>query len=281
MQVIRLKQTIGPDDPENLCDVLAHHSGLSKVRIKRAMQCGAVWLGRSNRKAKRIRRATTRVRPGDIVSLYYDESIVMMQPPTARCIKDFKNYSVWFKPANLMTQGTLFGDHVALTRQVERHFSPRRKVLPVHRLDRETAGLVLLAHNRKSAALLSDMLRSHKIQKRYHAWVLGNVQATGSQSTIDLSLDGKPAETRYTVQRYNREENRSLVRVDLITGRRHQIRRHFDGIGHPVIGDPRYGTGNKNRSGLKLIASGLDFQCPLGHGAINITLDSADGYETE
>ena len=276
MQIIQLKRIIGPGDPDTICDALALHSGLPKGRIKKAISCGAVWLHRSDTKARRIRRATTRVKQGDRVSLYYDESILSQVPPCARCIRDMKAYSVWFKPANLMTQGTRFGDHGALTRQVERHFTPRRKVFLVHRLDRETSGLVMMAHNRRSAALLSEMFRSRKVKKTYEAWVLGDLGSVKSEGTIDRQLDARRAVTHYTLKRFDPKKKQSLVQVIPVTGRRHQIRRHFNMIGHPVMGDPRYGRGNKNETGLQLTATGLAFECPLGNGSIKIVIDRTD-----
>jgi tRNA pseudouridine32 synthase/23S rRNA pseudouridine746 synthase len=56
----------------------------------------------------------------------------------------------------------------------------------------------------------------------------------------------------------------SLVEVELVTGRKHQIRRHFAGIGHTVLGDPQYGSDNKDARGLQLRAVRLEFVCPLG-----------------
>ena len=271
-----LKRIIGPDDPDTICDALALHSGLPKGRIKKAINCGAVWLHRSDAKSKRIRRATTHVQPGDRVSLYYDESILSQVPPRARCIRDLKAYSVWFKPANLMTQGTRFGDHGALIRQVERYFTPRRKIFLVHRLDRETSGLVIIAHDRRCAALLSEMFRSRKVQKTYQAWVLGNLGSMKSEGTIDLQLDTRRAVTHYALKQFDAQKNQSLVQITPVTGRRHQIRRHFDMIGHPVMGDPRYGRGNKNKSGLQLTAVGLAFECPLGKGSIKMMINRTD-----
>lgn len=55
----------------------------------------------------------------------------------------------------------------------------------------------------------------------------------------------------------------STVRIVMGSGKKHQIRRHFEMIGHPLMGDPRYGQNNKNSTGLQLIATGLEFQCPL------------------
>jgi tRNA pseudouridine32 synthase/23S rRNA pseudouridine746 synthase len=61
--------------------------------------------------------------------------------------------------------------------------------------------------------------------------------------------------------------------VEIITGRTHQIRRHFDMIGFPVVGDPRYGEGNKNRTGLKLFATSLAFTCPYQHHPVRVHID--------
>lgn len=66
---------------------------------------------------------------------------------------------------------------------------------------------------------------------------------------------------------------KSLIDVELITGRMHQIRRHLEMIGYPVMGDPKYGRGNKNRSGLQLVATRLQFECPLGNGHIDQAVD--------
>lgn len=276
MQVIRLKHIVVPDDPATLCDLLAVHSGLSKSRVKKAMTCGAVWKARPGAKLRRVRRATTRVQSGDCVALYYDASILNRIPPAARCIRDLRAYSIWFKPANLMTQGSLFGDHASLIRQAELFFAPRRKAYPVHRLDRETSGLLLVAHTSKAAARLSRMFASRKIQKTYRAWVLGDLRSQGATGTIDRQLDKRRAVTQYEHLTYDAPSNRSLVQVTPVTGRRHQIRRHFDAIGHPVMGDPRYGSGNKNESGLQLIAYGLSFDCPLGNGPVSVTLDGTN-----
>ncbi|HLT22061.1 MAG TPA: hypothetical protein VKZ84_01395, partial [Bacteriovoracaceae bacterium] len=58
-------------------------------------------------------------------------------------------------------------------------------------------------------------------------------------------------------------EGHSLVEVEIKTGRLHQIRKHFEMIGHPVLGDPKYGKGNKNKDGLKLQAYALEFRDPF------------------
>ena len=92
--------------------------------------------------------------------------------------------------------------------------------------------------------------------------MLGDLAAIETPRIIDRPVDGKSAVTEYTVTGYDPAANTSTVDITIRTGRKHQIRKHFDAIGFPVIGDPRYGKNNKNKSGLKLMATELAFRCP-------------------
>jgi tRNA pseudouridine32 synthase/23S rRNA pseudouridine746 synthase len=263
MQKLSLTKTVGPDDPATACDFLARFTSLSKSRIKDAMTKGAVWLQRSNSKQQRLRRATASLLPGDSLSIYYSEALLAIVPPHAERISDQSRFSVWFKPAGLMSQGTKYGDHCSLLRQVELFYRPKRTAYLIQRLDREASGLVLLAHDRTSAARISRLFQNRQVIKRYSARVLGNLSATPLQGKIDLKLDGKTAETEFTVDSYDPVTRTSQVQIMIRTGRKHQIRRHFEMIGHPVMGDPRYGKGNKNKQGLQLVATALEFECPF------------------
>lgn len=269
--------TIRANDSPKVCDVLVNHTGLSKTRIKQAMTKGAVWLRHPNTGLRRIRRATTTVRPADRIELYYDEAILSIRPPTARCVHDQDQYGVWFKPAGLLVQGTRFGDHCSLLRQVELHFKMKRKIYPIHRIDREVSGLVITGYTRKATALFSNLFQNNKIEKKYLAWVTGDLldakAKTKVAGVIDCALDGKHALTTYTIRRYDPDADRTLVDITLHTGRYHQIRRHFDLINHPIVGDPRYGQNNKNRQGLLLVAYRLGFVCPFGHNELKISID--------
>lgn len=260
-QRFSFKKTVDAATPQTCCDYLAEHAGLSKGKVKDAMAKGAVWLGRPGGKRRRLRRATAALQPGDVLEFYYDEALLRSAPPTARCVDDQRRYSVWFKPAGLMAQGTEYGDHCALLRQVEGHFHRRRPVFLVHRLDREAAGLMLIAHDGEAAARLSALFRDKHIAKHYRVRVRGEVKQ--SRGEIDLPLDGKPALTRYTLADYDSAADVTTLEVSIATGRLHQIRRHFAMIGHGVMGDPQYGTGNKNRDGMQLAAVGLRFRCPF------------------
>ena len=254
--------TVPPGDPTTACELLARQTGLAKGRIKDAMTKGAVWLKKKKGKPQRLRRATAVVRPGYRLAIHYDAALLALVPPQPRCVSDQGHYSVWEKPAGLMAQGNQYGDHCSLLRLAELFFKPQRQVFLVHRLDREATGLMLIAHSQEAASQLSRLLQQHLIAKRYQVLVLGNI-FTRQGNTIDLPLDGKTALTEYQPLSHDAAANTSKVTVWIKTGRLHQIRRHFDLIGHPVMGDPRYGTGNKNKDGLQLVADQLRFICPF------------------
>ncbi|MFO7568710.1 MAG: RNA pseudouridine synthase [Smithellaceae bacterium] len=256
-----LIKTVTDNTTLEACDFVAARAGLSKVRVKDAMNKGAVWLVRKGSGRIRLRKATFLLRKGDTLELYYDTKVLSVLPPHASCLKDFKHYSLWFKPANLLTQGTDYGDHGSLLRQVELFFKPRREVYPVHRLDREAEGLIMVAHSKQAAGKLSCLFQEHQVVKRYRAEVSGlPAEADG---VIRLPLDGKEAVSRYRVIFRNVETNTAVVDVEIETGRLHQIRRHLAGIGHPVMGDPRYGHGNKDGKPMRLCACELRWRCPF------------------
>ncbi len=261
MKKFTFKAVVGRDDPKTAIEFLAGRTDLSKTKIKDAMNKGAAWLIKKKRRRRRLRRAAAALGVGDRMELFYDERVLAVKAPRAESLDDQGRYSVWRKPPGLMTQGTMYGDHCSLERQIALFFNRKRKIFVVHRLDREAAGLVLLAHDKEAAAGLSELFRENRIVKRYRIEALG--RPTPGEGTIEIPLDGKRAVTRYEVDRHDPVKNTSMVDVTIETGRRHQIRRHFDEIGSPVMGDPAYGSGNKNSEGLQLAAVSLTFRCPF------------------
>jgi tRNA pseudouridine32 synthase/23S rRNA pseudouridine746 synthase len=248
-------------ESSSAADALARASSLPKGRIKDAMAKGAVTLTRAG-KTKRLRRATFALLPGDKLDLWYDADVLARVPPAPTLIADERQYSAWFKPAGLLAQGTREGDHCALLRIAELQL--QRDAFLVHRLDREAAGLMLIAHTPKAAAALSALFAaqdaSARIRKLYRVEVKGLAPERGE---IADPLDGKAALTRYTRVAVDTLRNSSTLEVELITGRKHQIRRHFAQTGLPVLGDPAYGENNRDARGLQLFAVALDFTCPL------------------
>jgi tRNA pseudouridine32 synthase / 23S rRNA pseudouridine746 synthase len=243
-------------------DLLAAKSGLSKLRIKEAMQKGAVWITRGTRKPQRLRRVTSELRAGERLELYYDSALLSLEPPSARLIDDRRRYSVWDKPPGLLVEGSRYGDHATLAHQVANYFRPAREVFLVHRLDLEARGLMLIAHSSQAAAALSALFRERALDKGYQIEVLGYLGPAGTQGSITLPLDGKPCQTDYVVAANQVGVDRTTVEVSMRSGRYHQIRQHFALLGHPVMGDPKYGTGNSDPRGLRLCANRLGFIDP-------------------
>jgi tRNA pseudouridine32 synthase/23S rRNA pseudouridine746 synthase len=271
--------TVDATTPTPLVDVLARHTGISKIKLKDAMQKGAVWIARGQRAAQRVRRATSTVQRGDRLSLYYDTELLQRTVPPARLLWAGEHYSAWYKPAGMLAQGTQYGDHLALLRVAEQALPRVKTTYLVHRLDREADGIMLIAHSSTAAAALSALFAQQLIEKRYRIRVKG--RPSSAQGQIDSPLDGKPAFTLYELQEYDPATDSAVVAVTIKTGRTHQIRRHFDAIGHPIIGDPKYGTGNKNTAGMQLTAVSLRFTCPLGGGMREFDLDALSRQATD
>jgi 23S rRNA pseudouridine1911/1915/1917 synthase len=127
----------------------------------------------------------------------------------------------------------------------------------VHRLDRDTSGLLMVARHDGAQASLMAQLKARRIKKTYQALVQGSVAAAVGRIEAPIGRDpkhrtrmavvpdGRPSVTGYRVR--ERFEGWTLLELDLVTGRTHQIRVHLDAIGHPVAGDPVYGTGTSRR----------------------------------
>lgn len=259
---MRFTKRITAEQEGNLLTLLSSQADLSNSVLKECMIKGAVWVKKGNRKKEtRVRRAKTRMIPGDKVSLYYDSALLSLRPPELSPLFWDNNYSVWNKPPGLLSQGTRWGDHYSLLRIAEKYLKGNQQAYLVHRLDREARGLVLIGHNKKSGALFSRLFQERQVQKHYEAEVEGIIEEP-LEVEISLKIDGKTALTRYRVIDRNRETSRSTLAIKIETGRKHQIRRHLSGIGHPIVGDSIYGTPD-GEYGLHLVATELSFTCPF------------------
>ena len=259
----------GDDSPIGL---LQQATGLSRQRIKLAMTQGAVWVTRG-RNTQRLRRAKRKLRAGDEVHLYYDAEILAEIPKEPALIADVGAYSVWDKPYGLRSQGSKWGDHCTVLRWAERHLEPERPAFTVHRLDRAANGLILVAHAKTTAAALSAQFRERKVEKRYRALVRGDFSGHPSPLRIDEPIDGKNAISEFSLQEVMGDGEHSLVDVRIETGRKHQVRRHLAGLGHPVIGDRLYGTGEADGENLQLTAYLLALHCPVNDKPVEYRLN--------
>jgi len=127
----------------------------------------------------------------------------------------------------------------------------------VHRLDRDTSGLLMVARHDAAQASIMAQLKARRVKKTYKALVHGNVSAAVGRVEAPIGRDpkhrtrmavvpaGRPSVTGYRVS--ERFADWTLLDLDLVTGRTHQIRVHLEAIGHPVAGDPVYGTGTSRK----------------------------------
>ena len=208
------------------------------------------------------RRASSNYRslPHGLAILYEDRDIVVVD-----------------KPAGLLTMGTDSDKtrtaYYYLTDYVRKGYSKsRERIFIVHRLDRETSGVVIFAKNFESKAWLQDNWQA--TTKKYLAVVHGQCAKSSETvttylaenkahivySTTDKKL-GKLSTTGYQVLRQTRDF--ALLELDLLTGRKHQIRVHLAEIGHPVVGDDKYGKRDRDRSRMALHARSVSFQHPF------------------
>ncbi len=239
--------------------LLAEAACLPVSDVKRAMKKGAVWLTRQGTH-KRIRRADTTIKLGDQLGLYYNEAVLSKQVDDCILLHDKQHYSIWFKPAGVLSQGSLWGDHTTINRFVEGYFTPSRPAFIVSRLDKSASGLMIIAHGRKAAAKLSALFEDKKIEKIYCAIVEGEAQHLNALF-IDEPIDDKPAQSIVTC--LQSVAGRSLVQVDIKTGRKHQIRKHLALINFPIVGDRLHGLASKGDIDLQLRCSTLRFISPF------------------
>jgi 23S rRNA pseudouridine1911/1915/1917 synthase len=201
------------------------------------------------------------------------------------------------KPAGLVVHpgaghdgGTLVGGLLArfpdLADLVASGVCPPDRPGIVHRLDKGTSGLLVVARTEEAYRALVDQLATRTMERRYLALVVGNVagdrgeveapigRSSRTPTKMAVTAGGKPARTAYTVlERRSGERPTTLIELALQSGRTHQIRVHMAAIGHPVVGDARYGVADKRLGSGRffLHAFKLGFIHPLTGERIEFT----------
>jgi 23S rRNA pseudouridine1911/1915/1917 synthase len=237
-------------------------TGLSRSFVQRLMADGLVRAG------DRILKPNTIIEPGtalqvevppavdaepqpesdiDVPVVYEDDDLLIVDKPSGLVVHPSPGHaSGTLVNALLGRHGETFGGIAGV-----------RRPGIVHRLDRDTSGLLIVARSDLAQASLMAQLKARRIKKTYLALVQGSVAAAvgridapigrdpGHRTRMGVVAGGREASTGYRVR--ERFEGWTLLELDLITGRTHQIRVHLAAIGHPVAGDPLYGTGTSRR----------------------------------
>ena len=169
------------------------------------------------------------------------------------------------KPAGLLTIPTPKNEKSTLTNILNEELKKNGlayRLHPCHRLDRETSGLIIYAKGKSIQKKMMDLFKAHKIKKTYLAFVHGIIKDDKGQ--ITKPIDGLSALTRYRV--LERRENFTVLEIIPQTGRKNQIRIHFKGIGHPLVGETKFAFRKDYRLRAKrlcLHAKSLEFLHPI------------------
>ena len=216
--------------------------------------------------------------PLDIV--YEDEDIIVVNKPKGMVVH----------PANGNPDGTLVNAIMAHCKGSLSGIGGEIRPGIVHRLDKDTSGLLIVAKNDKAHINMSEQIKNREVKKIYIALVRGVVseneatinmpigRSTKDRKKMAVRKDGKEAITHFKVLK--RYANYTLLEVKIDTGRTHQIRVHMAEIGHPVVGDMVYSNG-KNEFGVQgqmLHAKSLDFKHPITGKQMHLEAEVPEGF---
>ncbi len=211
---------------------------------------------------------------GKLSVVYEDEYLLVVNKPS----------NLLIHPSDKKEKGTL----VNLVSGYYANHKLRRKIRYIHRLDFKTTGLLIFAKDFLTEAILNMMIQDGLIERYYIALVKNHF--SHREGTIDAPLGrdrhnaqryrvnpkGKRAITKYQVLQKSGEN--TLVSLQIITGRTHQIRVHLAYINHPIIGDDLYGD-NKDSNNLFLQANELKFRHPISGEYINLKLEKPEWFK--
>ena len=213
--------------------------------------------------------------------VYEDNDIIVVNKPKGMVVH----------PANGNPDGTLVNAIMAMCKDSLSGIGGEIRPGIVHRLDKDTSGLLIVAKNDKAHINMSEQIKNREVKKIYIALVRGVVseneatinmpigRSTKDRKKMAVRKDGKEAVTHFKVlKRYNKY---TLLEVKIDTGRTHQIRVHMAEIGHPVVGDMVYSNG-KNEFGVEgqmLHAKSLDFKHPITGKQMHLEAELPEYFE--
>ena len=267
--------------------------GRSRSQIQRLIKDGLARVG------LKVGRPSTMVRAGEIVTLAVPPAAPAVPQPEALPIEIIyydRDLLVVNKPAGMVVHpaaghaaGTLVNALLHHVPDLSGIGGEQRPGI-VHRLDRGTSGLMVVAKHDASHAELARQFQEREVQKEYVALVWGVVQAgrridapIGRDTAHRQQMSTRARRARSAVTRVTKAEHLrgvSLLRVAITTGRTHQIRVHLSAIGHPVVGDALYGAGRRRHLPAHL-RSLAKLERPFLHAARLVFTHPRDGRRTQ
>jgi len=184
---------------------------------------------------------------GTIMSLCFQPRSLGLEP-----LIQTPDFALFDKPSGLLVHPAKATDEPSLIDEIKYRYGMEANV--IHRLDRETSGLILAAKEKKSERLLKALFVQGSVTKNYLAYAKGHLVSSHIVQTplhvtsplrpggFFAGEGGKSAKTSFIPLRYDPKTDTTLVKAIPHTGRTHQIRLHLADIGHPILGDPLYGT---------------------------------------
>ena len=267
---VKLKVT---EPVELMTFLLAKMGGMSRTSVKSLLAHRQVMV--NNKISTQFNLA---LQPNDLVIVNSGRGNIELSHPKLRIIFEDAHLIVVEKKEGLLTVSTGNSDETTAFSILKNHVkksSPQNRIYVVHRLDRETSGVIMFAKSKEVQLILQENWHRIITRRIYVALVEGKVEKeqdtivtwlTENEKSLKIhsSLSdngGQQAITHYKSIKSN--ENYSLLEIELETGRKNQIRVHMQGIGHPVVGDKKYGAGISPIARLGLHARLLAFYHPV------------------